>query len=64
MGANVTFRQRDLRIALAEAREAGLTVRGYDIDRNGKISVFTDNEAKQKPSSLRETIDAEKARVP
>ena len=39
--ARCTFRQRDLRLAVATARAAGLDIARLEIDRDGKIVVVT-----------------------
>jgi hypothetical protein len=41
-----TFRQRDVTAALKGARDAGLVVRGFQIDNAGNIRIHADSGAK------------------
>lgn len=64
MGANVTYRKRDLETAIAVAVEAGFDVTGTEIDRDGTIRLlFGDLAVKQTPEpetdNLRDRINAE-----
>ena len=44
MNTPQTFKQVDVKRAIKAALDAGLTVGGFEIDRNGTIKVLTDTE--------------------
>ncbi len=52
-----TFRQGDVTKALKGARNAGVNVKGFEINRDGKIVVFTDNPESPTSAHIRNEWD-------